>query len=48
MRTLPVELRALFFWKVALHHWVITGAQYFERNIHLIFMGQNVEKEPKR
>jgi hypothetical protein len=48
MRTLPVELRALFFWKLALHQWVIIGAQHFERTIHLIFAGQKVQKEPKR
>jgi hypothetical protein len=47
MRSVPVELRALFSWKVALHYWVITGAHHFERNIHLIFTGQNVQKEPK-
>ena len=45
MHSLPVELRDLFFWNVALHHWVI-GAQHFERTIHLIFTGQNVQKEP--
>jgi len=48
MPSLPVELRALFFWKMALQHWVIVSAQQFERTIHLISMGQNVEKEPKR
>lgn len=48
MPSLPVELRALFFWKVALHHWVIISAQHFEGTIQLIFMGQNVEKGPKR
>jgi len=48
MFTLPVELRALFLRNLALYHWVIIGAEHFERTIHLIFVGQNVHKEPKR